>query len=97
MYRRALDRGIALVAGTIIPYNTATPAQNAHMREINDWIRARTRDDRRIVLVDTRGAVAARNNPDMLAGSPDGLHPDVEGYRRLAEALAPALEGLLRG
>ena len=39
MYKRAHDAGIRVVAGTIIPYNTATADQNARMREINDWIR----------------------------------------------------------
>lgn len=91
MYRRAADAGIAIVAGTILPYNTATPDQNARMREINDWIRMRSSEGRRIAFVDTRAAVAARDNPDLLAGSPDGLHPDVQGYRRMADAIAPVL------
>jgi lysophospholipase L1-like esterase len=32
MYARAAKSGIHVVAGTIIPYNTATPEQNARMR-----------------------------------------------------------------
>ena len=36
-------------------------------------------------------AVAAPDDPDKLAGSPDGLHPDIEGYRWMAEALLPAI------
>jgi hypothetical protein len=39
MYERAREHGIRVVAGSIIPYNTATPDQNARMREVNDWIR----------------------------------------------------------
>ena len=42
MYRRAHEAGIRVVAGSIIPYNTATPEQNARMHEINDWIRKQT-------------------------------------------------------
>ena len=95
MTRSALEAHIAVVAGSIIPYNTATAVQNARMHEINDWIRARARDDRRIVFVDTRASVAAQDNPDLLAGSPDGLHPDVDGYRRMADVIAPALERAL--
>lgn len=95
MYQRALDADIAVVAGAILPYNTATVEQNARMRAINDWIRAQARPDRRIVFVDTRAAVAPPDNPNVLAGSPDGLHPDIDGYRRMAEAIAPALERAL--
>lgn len=95
MYQRALEANIAIVAGAILPYNTATADQNARMRAINDWIRAQARAHRRIGFVDTRAAVAARANPDVLASSPDGLHPDVAGYRRMAEAIGPALERAL--
>jgi lysophospholipase L1-like esterase len=45
-------------------------------------------------FADTRAATAAPGDPDRLAGSPDNLHPDVDGYRRMAEALAPALAAL---
>jgi lysophospholipase L1-like esterase len=95
MYKRAQDAGIRVVAGTIIPYNTATADQNARMREINEWIRAQAETDPRIVFVDTRAAVAAPGQPDMLASSPDGLHPDAAGYRKMADAIAPAIQRAL--
>ena len=87
MYRRALDHGVMVVAGTIVPYNTATAAQNAAMREINAWIAKRATVPGKIQFVDTRAAAAAANDPDKLSGSPDGLHPDRDGYRRMAEAI----------
>jgi lysophospholipase L1-like esterase len=96
MYKRAHDAGIRVVAGTIIPYNTATPDQNARMRDINDWIRAQGRGDPGVLVVDTRAAVAAADDPDKLASSPDTLHPDAAGYRKMADALAPAIERALR-
>jgi lysophospholipase L1-like esterase len=95
MYKRAHDAGISVVAGTIIPYNSATPAQNRAMHDINDWIRARARDDPGMIVVDTRAAVASPRNPDRLSSSPDGLHPDAAGYRQMADAIAPAIEQAL--
>jgi lysophospholipase L1-like esterase len=96
MYARAQDAGISIVAGTIIPFNSASPDQNARMRDVNEWIRAQSRMDRRIAFVDTRAAVAPADDPDKLISSPDGLHPDSAGYRRMADAIAPAVEQALR-
>ena len=39
MYSRARAAGIVVLAGTIIPFNTATPEQNRRMQQVNDWIR----------------------------------------------------------
>lgn len=92
MYALASRAGIAIVAGSIIPYNTATAEQNARMQQINDWIRRQTG----VAFVDTRAAVAASNDPDRLFDSPDGLHPTAEGYRRMADAIQPILERVVR-
>jgi lysophospholipase L1-like esterase len=92
MYARAAQAGIRVVAGSIIPYNTATREQNARMRQINQWIR----DQPGIVFVDTRAAAADADNPDRLFDSPDGLHPTAAGYRRMADAIRPVLERVLR-
>jgi len=95
MYKRAHDAGIRVIAGTIIPYNSATEDQNARMHDINDWIRSQGRADPGVIVVDTRAAVAAPGKPDMLASSPDGLHPDAAGYHRMADAIAPAIQQAL--
>jgi len=95
MYERGRQGGIAVVAGTIIPYNTAGPQQNARMREINDWIRSFAAASSHISFVDTREAVAASNDGDRLFESPDNLHPSPAGYRRMAETIEPALRRLL--
>jgi lysophospholipase L1-like esterase len=96
MYGRAREYGIRVVAGSILPYNTATPDQNARMREVNDWIRSAAAGDPNVEFVDTRAAAAAEDNADRLCESPDELHPSPEGYRRMAEALRPVLEAILR-
>lgn len=96
MYERARRSEIAVVAGTILPYNTATEEQNRGMREINAWIRQRAGEDGNVTFVDTRAAVADRQNPDLLFESPDGLHPSPGAYRRLAESVRPILERLLQ-
>ena len=96
MYKRAHDAGIRVVTGTIVPYNTATADQNARMRDINAWIRTQGRADPGVIVVDTRAAVAAPGEPDKLASSPDGLHPDAAGYRKMADAIAPAVTQALQ-
>ena len=91
MYVRAERAGIAIVAGSIVPYNTATPDQNARMHEINAWIERQAHSHPSIAFADTRAAVASPSNPDLLFQSPDGLHPDADGYRRMADAIAPVI------
>jgi lysophospholipase L1-like esterase len=95
MYGQARAAGIAVVAGSIVPYNTATADQNSRMREINSWIRDSGTREHGVTFVDTRAAVAAPDAPDRLAESPDDLHPSAGGYRRMAEALLPAVEAVL--
>jgi len=91
MYDLAAAAGIPVVAGSIVPYNTATPEQNAAMHAINAWIRAEAERDANITFADTRAAAARDDNPDMLRGSPDGLHPDIDGYRSMATVIETAL------
>ena len=96
MYDLAKGAGIPVVAGSIIPFNTATPGQNASMADVNAWIALAASRDPNIAFADTRAAVAASGQPDRLASSPDGLHPSPEGYQRMAGALGPAVEAALR-
>ena len=93
MYDAARAAKIGVVAGTIIPFNSASPDQNARMHAVNDWIRGYAASHAGdVVFCDTRAAVAAPGQPDRLVSSPDDLHPSPDGYRRMAVALEPAIK-----
>ena len=95
MYRAAREAGMAIVAGSILPYNTATPEQNARMRVVNAWIRHDGTRQTGAIFCDTRAAVAMPGRPDVLASSPDDIHPSPGGYRLMAAALEPAVKAAL--
>ena len=96
MYDAARAANIVVVAGTIIPFNVADADQNARMRSVNEWIRAYAASHAgTVVFCDTRAAVAAPGQPDRLVSSPDDLHPSPDGYKRMAEALEPAIKTAL--
>jgi len=95
MYTAARGAKIIVVAGAIIPFNIATPDQNARMHAVNDWIRSYAASHSDVVFCDTRAAVAAPGQPDRLVSSPDDLHPSPEGYRLMAAALEPAIKTAL--
>ena len=96
MYREARLASITVVAGSILPYDTATAAQNARMHEINAWIRAEAAITAGLHFADTRAAVARADDLDRLADTDDGLHPTAAGYRLMARAILPVLERALR-
>ncbi|HEV3140889.1 MAG TPA: GDSL-type esterase/lipase family protein [Vicinamibacterales bacterium] len=95
MYDIGRAAGIPVVGGTILPFDTATPDQNARMRTVNDWIRGHASRMRAMAFCDTRAAVASPDAPDRLVSSPDNLHPSPEGYRLMAIALEPAVKRAL--
>lgn len=96
MYDKARAAKIPVIAGSIVPYNTATPDQNARMHAINDWIRAEATRDSNVTFVDTRKAAAIPDNIDLLASSPDGLHPSIAGYHRMGDAVAAAIAAKIK-
>src|SRR5439155_14711368 len=96
MYDAARAARIPVVAGTIIPFNTATSDQNQRMHAVNDWIREyATRHPDDVTYCDTRAAVAAPGASDRLVSSPDDLHPSPDGYRLMRLALEPAIKRAL--
>jgi lysophospholipase L1-like esterase len=55
---RTTSRVIPVVAGSILPYGTASVDENARMHEVNDWIRASVARHPHVAFCDTRAAVA---------------------------------------
>lgn len=102
MYRLALDAGIAPVAATVLPYNVhrrgvrdrlrgrEPPKSAAAILELNAWITA-TALTLGLPFCDTNRAVRDPEDPNRLGSTPDGLHPDVAGYRAMGEALAATI------
>jgi lysophospholipase L1-like esterase len=92
---RTTSRVIPVVAGSILPYGTASVDENARMHEVNDWIRASVARHPHVAFCDTRAAVAQPGKPDCLVSSPDDLHPSPEAYRLMALALGPVIKRAL--
>jgi acyl-CoA thioesterase I len=95
MYVAAHAARIQVVAGTIIPFDTATTEQNARMHAVNAWIRDYSGRHDGVTFCDARAAVAAPGQADRLVSSPDGLHPSPDGYMRMAAALEPSIRAAL--
>ncbi|BCS31570.1 hypothetical protein TBR22_A07720 [Luteitalea sp. TBR-22] len=95
MYARALDARIPVVACSIIPFDSATPAHIACMHAVNAWIADLAVRTPHMAFCDTRAATAHPDAPDRLRESPDGLHPSPAVYRRMADALRPVVRAVL--
>jgi lysophospholipase L1-like esterase len=102
MYRLALDARIVPVAATVLPYDLhrrtlgdrvrrRPPSTARILRETNGWIAATART-LGLPFCDTSAAAGDPSDSDRLCGTPDGLHPDVAGYRRMGEALVRTIE-----
>jgi lysophospholipase L1-like esterase len=91
MYALAERGRIVPVAATVLPYNTSGRDEARAIREVNSWIETASKASGRL-FCDTNLAVRDKANPDLLASSPDGIHPDVEGYKRMGSALTLTLE-----
>jgi len=95
MFADVLDAGIVPVAATVLPYNMATPRASGEILTLNAWIENLTKV-LGIPFCDTHAAVADPTNANRLRGTPDGLHPDVAGYRAMGEALVRTVDEHLR-
>jgi lysophospholipase L1-like esterase len=91
MYQKAIAAQITPVAATVLPYNTASTGESKAIRDLNGWIEE-TASRLGALFCDTNWAARDSHDPDRLLSSPDGLHPDVSGYRKMGEALAETID-----
>ncbi|MGN6849945.1 MAG: SGNH/GDSL hydrolase family protein [Sphingomicrobium sp.] len=94
--RRARERGIKVIGGTIMPYGASgyyhpDAANDADRDAVNAWIRAPGHVD---AVVDFDALMRDPRHPNRLKkefDSGDGLHPSPEGYRFMGEAVPLSL------
>lgn len=91
IYRRAGAQRIRVIACTILPYNGMSPEVQARMAEVNTWIKSFS-ESSGFTFCDLFHSVENPQHPGTLASTPDGLHPDIAGYRKMAEVIAAAIE-----
>ncbi|MCW2607232.1 MAG: hypothetical protein JWO60_1925 [Frankiales bacterium] len=89
--RQAHAQGVRVLISTITPRGSYTDAQNAKRAAVNAWIRRHGncagQCDKNL---DFDSVVRDSKNPDQIApnlDSGDGIHPNGEGYRRIARSI----------
>lgn len=87
MYDLAEKSGAKVVVCSILPYDTASPKILGRIQEVNGWIKGYAAT-KKYIFCDTYAAVENPEKPGKLVSTPDGLHPDVSGYRKMGESLA---------
>ena len=91
LYEQAQISGVHVIACTILPYNGASVEIQHRMAEANAWIQSYSADHG-LGFCDTFKVIEDPAHPFRLSSTPDGLHPDVEGYRQMGNAIADVLE-----
>ena len=96
MYEQAMAAHIQVVACAIPPYEGLDDLRRERLLGVNRWIEDYS-TGHGLLFCDLFRVLRDPQRPWQLAGSPDGLHPDVAGYRKMGEALANIIErSLLR-
>ena len=89
MVARVRDAGLPLLVANLLPVNRDYPSIRPAIRELNRRIDAIARDQG-FEVVDFFNTLEAQGPGDRLRPrwAADGVHPSVEGYRRLGHAVA---------
>lgn len=91
MYEFAISKKVKVVACTILPYNFATPEAQEKIKKVNEWIRSYA-EEKGLLFCDTFSVESSPEKTGKLISTVDGIHPDVDGYRRMGEAIMKVLE-----
>ncbi len=90
MIRAAHEKGLRIIGGTLLPIGGSkydTPAAEATLAAVNDWIRTSGAFDS---VIDFARVVRDPSDPARLRpayNSGDGLHPNDAGYQAMADAI----------
>lgn len=91
---RTQTAGLTVILATVTPLSpelAVDPSREGFRIAVNDWIRNAGHE-----LVDFDAAIRSENDPSRLEdkyAAPDHTHPNVNGEKRLARAMAEALAG----
>ncbi|WP_434096418.1 SGNH/GDSL hydrolase family protein [Streptomyces mobaraensis] len=90
LIRRARERGLKVIGGTILPFKGSeyhTPRAEAKRVAVNEWIRGSGEFD---AVADFAAVMTSAEDPEVLSpayDSGDRKHPGDAGYRAMAEAV----------
>jgi lysophospholipase L1-like esterase len=91
IYKVAHSAKINVVACTVLPYAGMAPATYLELQKLNHWIRNNARREK-LILCDTFRLLEDPAHQGQLVSTPDGLHPDVEGYKKMGQLIAGRME-----
>jgi len=91
MYEEIQARGIPLMVLTVLPYRDLSPQKVDKLIAVNRWIRSYA-EQHQLGFCDTFQVMNSKSRPFSLTTTRDGIHPDLEGYRVMGQAIADALE-----
>lgn len=91
IYEKAAQVNARLLICTILPLDILSPEQKDKVRTLNAWLK-KTAHEKKAGFCDTYTALEDPQRPGFLSGTPDGIHPDVDGYKKMGMAIAQAIE-----